>query len=373
MIRTDCLYYNGWKPCIFHKKYKIECNDQCAYYKKIGLRILIIKKAALGDVLRTTPILHSIKKKYGENTHITWLTDSSSNDIIKYNLLIKRIYLFDFKTVMILEFEKYDILFNFDKDIPALALSKKVKAKKKFGFTMNDYGNLITFNKAAEYAHRLGINDDFNMKNTKTYPQIISELAELPYSKDYKYILNIPEENKLREFLKKRFKIDNNSIIIGLNTGAGQWALTRRWGKDNFVDLGLLLIQKQKFTVLLFGAEPEKKINQYIYDKIKKTLPDNMKSKIIDTGTKNTLLEFAVLVSLTDVLFTANTLGLHFAIAREIPSVSIYGPLNPNEIELYGTGIKIIANSPCLGCYRQTCNYPTFSFSTILIFSHIHN
>ncbi|MFX0072315.1 MAG: glycosyltransferase family 9 protein, partial [Candidatus Hermodarchaeota archaeon] len=105
MIRTDCLYYNGYKPCTFHKQYKIECNKQCIYYKKIGLRIIIIKKGALGDVLRTTPILHAIKKKYGENIHITWLTEKSSYDLLKFNPLINKIYLNDFNTVLILEYE----------------------------------------------------------------------------------------------------------------------------------------------------------------------------------------------------------------------------------------------------------------------------
>ncbi len=365
MIRTDCLYYIGQKPCHFHKEYKVECNDQCTYYKKIGLRILIIKKAALGDVLRTTPILHSIKKKYGENTHITWLTDPSSYDLLKFNNLIDRVYKFDFKSVLILEIEKFDIMFNLDKDHEAIALASKIIAKNKYGFTMNKYGNLETFNRTGKYALELGISDTINMKNEKTYQEIICEFSELPYSNNFKYILNIPEKTKILDKLINRNKIPNDAKIIGLNTGAGQWALTRRWGKENFTELGIMLIKEKKYTILLFGAESEKEINEYIYSTIQNSLPENLKSCIIDTGINNSVLEFACLVSLTDVLFTANTLGLHFAIAFEIPSVSIYGPLNPNEIDLYGTGIKIIAKSPCLGCYRQSCNYHTFCLSTI--------
>lgn len=365
MIRADCLYYKGEVPCLFHKKYKIECNEKCNYYKKIGLRILIIKKDALGDVLRTTPILYSIKKKYGKDTHITWLTDPSAYDLLKFNPLIDRTYIFDFKTLIHLEIERFDILFNLDKDLPALALAKKVKAKKKFGFTMNKFGNLITFNKAGQYAHRLGISDNIKKDNKKTYQEIICELLELPYLKEFKHILQIPNKEELSNKLSVKNNINRIFPIIGFITGAGPKYLTKMWPKDYFVELGVRLIKEKNFAVLLFGTELEKEINKFIFDKIKSVLPENLKSRIIDTGINNTLLEYAALISLTEVVITGDTLGLHLAIALDVPSISFFGPTSSSEIDLFDTGIKIIADSPCLLCYKQECDYSTFCLSNI--------
>ncbi|MHA1491064.1 MAG: glycosyltransferase family 9 protein [Promethearchaeota archaeon] len=365
MIRTDCIYYKGDIPCIFHKKYKIECNENCSYYKKIGLRILIIKKDAIGDVLRTTPILYSIKKKFGNNIHITWLTDSSAYKLLKYNPLINKIYKFNFKTIISLEIERFDILFNLDKDISALALSKKLNVKHKFGYTMNQYGNLITFNHKEHYAHLLGISDMLKKENKKTYQEIICDLLDLPYSREFKYILKIPNINEILKKLCNKYKINKKNLIIGFNTGVGAKFLTKKWPEEYFVKLGIMLIKKQNYTVLLFGAKLEKEINENIFEKIKNALPKNLRTKIINTGINNNLLEFSALVSLSNVIVTGDTLGLHLAIALEIPSLSFFGPTSSKEIDLYETGEKIIANSPCLLCYRKKCNYPVFCLNNI--------
>ncbi len=366
MIQTDCMYYKGEVPCQFHKKYKVECNEKCSYYKKIKLRILIIKKDAIGDVVRTTPILHSIKKKFKEETQITWLTDPNAVDILMLNPLINRVLGFDFKTVLQLEMEEFDIIYNLDKDPPTLALAKKILAKQKYGFTMNKYGNLITFNEKEQYAHLLGISDTVKKNNKKTYVEIVTELLELPYSKDFKYILNIPDKEELIRNLCQKYKLPTNIIIIGFNTGAGIKYQTKIWPKEYFIQIGIKLIKEKNVYILLFGAQSEDLLNKSIHNEIKSCLPEKLKSNIINTGTNNTLCEFASLISLCNLIITGDTLGLHFAIALGIPSISFFGPTSASEIDLYVTGVKIVANSPCLMCYKAKCDYQTFCLSKIL-------
>ena len=58
------------------------------------MNILIIKLGAIGDVIRTTSILHGLKSKY-ENCTIDWITKKESFDILKNNNLIDKIYLID--------------------------------------------------------------------------------------------------------------------------------------------------------------------------------------------------------------------------------------------------------------------------------------
>ena len=66
-IKIDCRYYKGDKPCFYHKEYKVKCTA-CKYYKQEGKRILLIKLAAVGDVLRTTSVPPAIKDNI--KTHI---------------------------------------------------------------------------------------------------------------------------------------------------------------------------------------------------------------------------------------------------------------------------------------------------------------
>ena len=73
-VKTDCRYYKGYIPCKPHKKEGVHC-DNCKYYDPIKQRFLIIKLAAIGDVIRTTPLLHKLKKEF-PNAEINWLTYS---------------------------------------------------------------------------------------------------------------------------------------------------------------------------------------------------------------------------------------------------------------------------------------------------------
>lgn len=43
----------------------------------MGKRILIVKLAAIGDVLRTTPLLSGLKRAYPQS-HITWVVDKEA-------------------------------------------------------------------------------------------------------------------------------------------------------------------------------------------------------------------------------------------------------------------------------------------------------
>ena len=70
MLKLDCRFFYGDKPCIFNKTEGIVCDD-CNYYSPIKMKILIVKLDAIGDVLRTTSILPPLKKEYPDS-YITW-------------------------------------------------------------------------------------------------------------------------------------------------------------------------------------------------------------------------------------------------------------------------------------------------------------
>ena len=57
--RLDCRYFLGDRPC----KFKRSCPG-CKEYSPMGQRILIVKLAASGDVLRTTPLLSGLKRAH---------------------------------------------------------------------------------------------------------------------------------------------------------------------------------------------------------------------------------------------------------------------------------------------------------------------
>jgi len=56
-VRFDCINFKGTMPCIPHKEHGVECNSNCEYLDSIDQNILIIKLDAMGDVIRTKPII----------------------------------------------------------------------------------------------------------------------------------------------------------------------------------------------------------------------------------------------------------------------------------------------------------------------------
>ncbi|MHA1844048.1 MAG: glycosyltransferase family 9 protein, partial [Promethearchaeota archaeon] len=158
----------------------------------------------MGDVLRTTTLLPGLKRKYPDS-HISWLVDSESEELLINNPYIDRIITYDLKEIPRFLIEKYDVLICLDKEVKSIALATRINAKEKFGFGMNQFGNLTIFNEASKYAFRLGMDDELKFyKNRKTYQEIIYEICEIKYENDdYVFILNEKNKKKAKEFFSK--------------------------------------------------------------------------------------------------------------------------------------------------------------------------
>jgi heptosyltransferase-2 len=308
---------------------------------------LIIKCRAQGDVLRTTPLLPALKRKY-PLSHVTWLVDRESLDLLLYNPYVQRLLGYDLESVLTLQVTEFNILISLDKEPDLTALATQIKAPQKRGFGMNESGNLTVFNPAAEYAYRLGVDDQLKFfKNQKTYQEIIHEAAEVPYARD-EYVLGLPDEakEKARRFFKRR-RIPGHRPSIGLNTGAGAKFETKQWPAHHYLKLISHLTQKMKANVFLLGGPRERELNRLLAQK--------SRARVYNTGTDNTLFEFSGLISLLDLIVTSDTLGMHLAIALKKPVIALFGPTCPQEIDLYGRGAKLFQGSGCSPCYKQTC------------------
>lgn len=344
-LKSDCVHFRGDKPCVFDRL----CRD-CPHFSAFPTRILIIKCRARGDVLRTTPLLPALKRKY-PLSHITWLLDGESADLLLHNPYIDRLLCFDLESVLPLLVAKFDLLISLDKEPGLTALASKIGAAQKRGFGLNEFGNLTIFNPAAEYAYRLGVDNGLKFfKNRKTYQEIIHEVAELPYARD-EYIFELPNEarEKARSFIKRR-RLSGRRPAIGLNTGSGTKFETKQWPAGHYLKLISLLTQKMKASVFLLGGPREKELNRFLAQK--------SRARVDDTGTDNSLLEFAGFISFLDLIVTSDTLGMHLAIALKKPVIALFGSTCPQEIELYGRGSKIFLGADCSPCYKQTCPDP---------------
>ncbi len=342
MIKSDCIYFKGDKPC----RYKILC-EGCPHYTPFPCRILIIKCRAQGDVLRTTTLLTGLKRRYPDS-HISWVVDGESIDLLENNPLIDRVMPYTWTQWLRLEVERFDVLICLDKEPESIALASRVRAESRFGFGMNEFGGLIPFNPAAAYSAQLGVDDELKFrKNQKTYQQIIYETAEIPYQNDrYVFSLDDAHRKPAGAFFRAK-QIDRRRTAIGFNTGAGVKFETKQWPPEHYIELARLLKERMDANIFLLGGRRETALNRDLEEKIG--------SGVYNTGNHHSLLEFSGFLDAMDVIVTSDTLGMHLALALGKKVVALFGPTCPQEIDMYGQGVKLFANAACSPCYRQTC------------------
>ncbi len=331
---SDCKYFRGFIPCKFHKNEGVHCSD-CKYYEPKSEIILIIKLGAVGDVIRTTPLLHKIKEEY-PNALIWWLTYTP--DVLPEDI-IDLIFPFTLESLTTLRATDFSVIINLDKDLQASALAKDLSAKKKFGFILKD-GKPAPANDLAHHKFLTGLFDDINQANHKSYPEEIFEICGWEFEKE-EYILNF--DNSIKWEINSGEK-----KIIGLNTGCGGRWVTRLWSEENWESLIHLLSQKGYYPLLL-GGEQEHEKNTRIAQK---------------TGAEYlghfSLKEFISLVNQCDAVVTAVTMAMHIVIGLKKPLILMNNIFNKNEFELYGRGVVIEPEKECKCFFSPKCKNPDY-------------
>ena len=88
---------------------------------------------SLGDVLRTTVILHLFK-----NDSVTWLVDEKAYPLLKNNQYIARTLTYNSDSVSQIKSQSYDMIVNFEKDRNICSLLDSIKAKRYYGFRFDE-------------------------------------------------------------------------------------------------------------------------------------------------------------------------------------------------------------------------------------------
>jgi ADP-heptose:LPS heptosyltransferase len=344
MVHYDCRHFLGTKPCVFRR----EC-EACPHYAPFGQRILIIKLAALGDVLRTTPLLQAYKEA-DPACHITWLTLPGAVPMLRGIPEIDRLLEYDSEAVLRLQVEEFDQLHCFDKEPKATALAMKVSARSKAGFGMTPYGNVMPLNRASEYMFHLGINDPLKFQiNRKTYPELVFECAGLGWTGPREYLFpDLTVETEKAGVRLAKLGVRPDALKIGLNTGAGHVFATKKWTESGYAELADRVIETCGAQVLLLGGPAEAERNTRI--------AAAARNPLIQTGTDHEIRDFAGVVANCDLVVTGDTLAMHVAIGLHVPVVVILGSTCHQEIELYGRGAKIVSDFDCSPCYLSVCS-----------------
>lgn len=346
-LRTDCRHFRADRPCAPHKRSGVTCAVCREDYDPIRTRILVVKLAALGDVLRTTALLPAIRAAWPQ-AWVSWVTAPEAVELFEGNELVDEVFsTASAVTAARLAVQEFDVVLCPDADPQAAALAAAAHAGERRGFTMDAQGRVRPLGDGARTWFMMGLDDRAKKRNTATYQELVARVLDLDPAEVGEPIL-VPGAAD-REFAARlRPERERGRPWIGLNTGAGGRWRRKSWlpaHQERFVKLAAA----HGATVLLLGGPAERARHAALRD----AAPA---AAVVDAGNDHSVRRFAALVEMCDVVVTGDTFALHVACARRVPVVALFGPTSAAEIELYGRGEKILPEGlDCLGCYLADC------------------
>jgi len=343
-IHTDCRHYRGSVPCEPNKLRGKEC-PTCDEHDPIGLRILLIKLGAPGDVLRTTALLPGIRRKW-PNCELTWLTRANASELLANLGEIDRILTVEEDGVTQLLGEAFDVSICLDNEPLAASVIVQVASSVVLGFTLSESGRVIPASSETEPWLEMALFDRLKKENRKTYQAHMREIIELDTEID-------PIQIRLTE--GERRAASNRLKELGLagvrpiafNTGSGDRWQTKRWPMSSFIELANLLAHEDSHPILLLGGPGEDEDNRRLVTE----RPD----RFVYPGVM-LLREFLAVVAMCRLLVTSDTLALHVGLGTGVPTVVFFGPTSASEIEESGPLLKVVAPVDCVCCYLKECD-----------------
>ena len=274
-------------------------------------KVLIVKLGAMGDVIRTTPLLHIL------NGDVFWVTSEECLPLLPPERITSIVEAKKAKSI--LQKVTFDLVLSLDDDCHAAAIATALKKQTLIGSYLNGDGMPAYTDSSAEWfdkglISRFGKNkaDILKMKNTKTYQEIIFEMLGRKFSGE-DYILN---SNGIAASYNK-----SDELLVGIERNAGSRWPMKRWNK--YDELAQLLISKG-FNTTFF--QQKKHIAQYIQD-----------------------------INDCDIIVCGDTLAMHVALALKKKVVAIFICTSPTEIYGYGRMTKVV--SPLLEQFFYKTNY----------------
>lgn len=297
-------------------------------------KILIIKPAAIGDVLLCTPVAENLRHNF-PSAKIVFLTQKFCKEVLTGNPFIDRILTYDLKLdsgrciIRNVRKQKYDLIIDLFGNPRTAIITFRSGAKYKVGYKFN--WRAIAYNIKITPRGGEVHNIEFNLDSLRALG------LEIITGKPKFYLNSVHHEFADKFFAENDLK---ESDVIGINP-SGTWP-TKVWYSEKFVNLISKLRGKYKF-LLFWGNDKELKIAQ----------------KIKDTGGSDiflipqTDLKYMAALQLKCKAFLTNDTGpMHIAWVNGVNTAAIFGPTNPHLQGPLSKNSVVIRNESllCLGC-----------------------
>jgi len=323
------------------------------------VRILIVKFGALGDVVRTSYLLPGLWNSY-DKPEIWWLTAEASFDLLRFNPYVSRIVTGTQSDA--LNDIPFDLVISLDDEVEILDRVARLTFRDLIGAYLQD-GVPLYEERSAEWfdmglISRYGKEraDRLKRENSRSHSEIFADMCGIDVSSPSFFGSHCLEEKMAQRF-------DRDFFAVGLNSGSGSRWHSKQLAMAETVEL------TRGLTGMSAGGRP---IRVYLLGGVDEVarhaqlLAQCDRDRVVDTGSGNSLLEFAAIIRNCDYVISSDSLALHLAIAQSRPTLSFFAPTSASEIGVFGLGVKVVSTAPDYCSYRSDADVTTITAGRIM-------
>ncbi len=267
----------------------------------------ISTNCSLGDVFRTTAVLHLFK-----DDHVTWLTDAAAVPLLAGNPCIDRILVFDLLTLLQLEGERFDKVINLEKVPGICAFVKKISAWSHFGFRLDQETGKAEAYELAYEALAVATLENKKKLNNKPWVEVLYQMLGATWRGE-SFVLGYQPKN-------------GPEFDIGFNMHVGRLIPLKAWPTDYWDTLASLA--SGRYTV---------------------TYQQSL----------DNLAGYMDWINSCRLLITSDTLGLYLGIALGKKVIGLFGPTMGSEQSPH-PHLRILyppLDRACIPCFQKQCEH----------------
>jgi heptosyltransferase-2 len=323
------------------------------------MHFLIVKKGALGDVVRTSYFAKALKQKLGPGLRLSWITAPASADLLRLNPNVDDLW-FDFEQAKPFHFDR---IFSLDDELETLAGVSSLAANSVTGAILQD--TRPTYTQDANEWFDMGLNsrfgkqraDELKKLNQRSHAQIFSAIFAVDAVKP-EFHLGEPFRRWAQATLPKALR------RVGINPySGGRWPSKELRALELQQLIARLLDGCSPFgpgiAVVLFGAGQDFTNNQAL---VARQAADNLVAVCTDESVQH----LAAAIGGLDYLISSDSLALHLAIAQDVPFTAFFSPTSAVEIDDWGIGTKVASTAPDYCNYRKDADNSTITADRII-------
>lgn len=320
------------------------------------MKILVIRTDRIGDLIASTPVFETIKKRYPDS-YIAALVSPYTKDLLRYNPFVDELLIYDADGIH----KGLNGLMKLAKELKEKEFDAVVTLYSKFSLGLLVYlagipKRIAPATKIAQmfYNYRITQRRSRSVKHEADYN--LELLKSLGVERAFKSVglwTDRESDEAASRYIENEglLKASKGRKLIGIHPGSGGSA--GNWRPERYAGLADKLISDYGYTVLLTGSIKEAEL----LTKVRGIMKHKPSIYLSDS-----ILIFAALLSKLSVFVSSSTGPMHMAAARKVPTVSIFPPVKACTPVRWGPiGNRQLVLMPdvpqCERCIKEKCQY----------------